>query len=211
MNHSPTTMLRLLGGARNGDTESLGQLLRNYFRYLNTLSVRNLDDRIRVRVSASDIVQETLLEAHRDFPRFIGTSLEEFTSWLRKILFNNLARAVESHLGTARRDVRKECSLDERRDDTSGPVARQMALPVEGHAAASAASRRVESLGRLEQAIRSLPPDYGQVIRLRHVEGLPFNAIAERLGRNPGATRMLWFRAVEKLKAVLFASGGEEP
>ena len=76
---SSSSSLRLLEQARTGDSESLGLLLKNYFRYLNSLSEGQIDPRVRQRVSPSDIVQETLLEAHRDFKSFVGTSLEEFT------------------------------------------------------------------------------------------------------------------------------------
>lgn len=202
MNDSPTTLLELLGRARNGDAESLGLLLRNYFRYLNTLSVGHLDDRVRLRVSASDIVQETLLEAHRDFRRFVGTSLQEFTGWLRKILFNNLARAVESHLATAKRDVRRQCSLDEQAD-TDQPDRLVDRLLDDLSPTASSEARHDETCRRLAIAISGLSGDYRQVIHLRHFESLSFAEIAARLGRNPGATRMLWFRAVEKLKTKM--------
>ena len=203
MNSSSSGLLKLLGQARNGDAESLGLLLRNYFRYLNCLSIGRLDDRIRARVSASDIVQETLLEAHRDFQKFVGTSLQEFTGWLRKILFNNLARAVENHLKAAKRDVRRQCSLDEQIDDASHRAHRLGSALNDCMPSPSSVIRSDESLQRLTLAITLLPKDYREVIQLRHFEGLSFPEIAVRLDRNPGATRMLWFRAVEKLKEAM--------
>jgi RNA polymerase sigma-70 factor (ECF subfamily) len=203
MNQSSSGLMKLLGQARNGDADSLGLLLRNYFRYLNSLSRGHLDERIRTRVSASDIVQETLLEAHRDFQKFVGTSLQEFTGWLRKILFNNLARAVEVHLASAKRDVRRQCSLDEPVNGASHGAVRLENRLNDFVPSASSAFCNAESLQRLTLAISLLPNDYREVIQLRHYEGLSFSEIAVRLDRNPGATRMLWFRAVEKLKAVM--------
>ncbi len=52
------------------------------------------------------------MEAHRDFRKFSGTSIEEFTGWMRRILFNNLATAIEKHVLADKRDVRKQRSLD---------------------------------------------------------------------------------------------------
>lgn len=202
MNPTPTTSFRLLEQARNGDAESLGVLLRKYFRYLNTLSTSHLDPRIRLRVSPSDVVQETLMEAHCDFPKFVGSSLEEFTGWLRKILFNNLARAVESHLVAGKRDVRKQQSLENHQ--RGGGSTQRLDRNLEGPAlAASSIARHNESLQSLATFINRLPADYQRVIQLRNFEGLSFAQIAERMDRNQGATRMLWVRAVEKLRFLM--------
>lgn len=202
MSYASSSTNRLLMLARNGDGDSLGLLLRKYFRYLNSLSRGHIDDRIRVRISASDVVQETLLEAHRDFPDFIGTSVEEFTGWLRRILFNNLARALEVHVLAAKRDVRKQRSIEHHENPNQSTVGLVGAL--EGNlTSVSAALHQEDLLKDLTLAINQLPEDYRRVIQLRNFENLSFNQIAERLGRNPGATRMLWVRAVEKLKRFM--------
>jgi RNA polymerase sigma-70 factor, ECF subfamily len=203
MSHALTPSPSLFERARAGDADSLGRLLRRYFRYLAALSQGQLDDRIQMRVSPSDIVQETLLEAHRDFSGFAGTSLEEFTGWLRRILFNNLAKAIERHVLAARRDVRKERSIEQRPADASAARPGLAELLSGGMPTASAALQKNESLERLTEAIGQLPASYRQVIEMRHFEGLSFGEIAALLGRSPGATRMVWLRAVERLKLLL--------
>ena len=203
MSHSSSVSLGLLEAARGGDADSLGLLLRKYFRYLNSLSHGHIDGRIRMRVSASDIVQETLLEAHRDFQKFAGATIEEFTGWLRRILFNNLATAIESHVLAAKRDIRKQRSLNEKandQDNSADQFTRSLQAAV---SSPSAPMHRDESAVQLMEAISKLPEAYREVIQLRHFDGLPFSEIATRLGRNPGAIRMLWVRAVEKLKKHL--------
>ena len=197
---SSTPSVKLLERAREGDADSLGLLLRKYFRYLNSLSRQHTDERIRMRVSPSDVVQETLLEAHRDFAGFAGASIEEFTGWLRKILFNNLATAIENHVLTAKRDIRKQRSLDLPVGDASH-APDQLKRSLEASISSpSAPVHRDESLRHLMAAISQLPDAYQQVIKLRHFENLSFAEIAAKLGRSAGATRMLWVRAVEKLK-----------
>jgi RNA polymerase sigma-70 factor, ECF subfamily len=37
---------------------------------------------------------------------------------------------------------------------------------------------------------------------LRNLQGLPFEEISQRINRSVGATRMLWLRAIDKLRAV---------
>ncbi len=200
MSDSSYPTLGLLQQARNGDGGSLGVLLRKYFRYLNSLSHGHLDDRIEIRVSASDIVQETLLEAHRDFSKFSGTSIEEFTGWLRRILFNNLATAIEKHVLADKRDVRKQRSLDQAVGDADHSKARLARYLQQDVTSPSTPMQRDESLDQLSFAINQLPPEYQQVIRMRHFDDLSFSQIAEKLDRNSGAVRMMWVRAVEKLR-----------
>lgn len=203
MSDSSFPTLSLLQQARQGDGGSLGILLRKYFRYLNSLSHVHLDDRIGVRVGASDIVQDTLLEAHRDFGSFSGTTIEEFTGWLRRILFNNLATAIEKHVLADKRDVRKQKSIDQdlgRPDQSHAGLARYLQQDI---TSPSTPMQRDESLEQLLTAINRLPADYQNVIRLRHFEDLAFNEIAKRLDRNSGAVRMMWVRAVEKLRVEL--------
>ncbi|QEG21457.1 sigma-70 family RNA polymerase sigma factor [Mariniblastus fucicola] len=203
MSESSYPTLSLLHRAREGDGSSLGILLRKYFRYLNSLSHGHLDDRIGVRVSASDIVQDTLLEAHRDFGKFSGTTIEEFTGWLRRILFNNLATAIEKHVLADKRDVRKQRSLDQEIGPADQSHARLAKYLQQDATSPSTPMQRDESLDQLLLAINTLPSDYQTVIRMRHFDDLSFAQIAKQLDRNSGAVRMMWVRAIEKLRVVL--------
>ena len=102
---SQTTTGRLLDAAREGKEECLGRLLQLYCNYLKLMAMAQLDQKLRARMSPSDVVQETLFEAHRDFAQFRGSSEAEFLAWLRRILVNNLARVVERHVLAEKRDV----------------------------------------------------------------------------------------------------------
>ena len=103
---------QLFASARAGSASCLGRLLTLYSNYLKLLIAAQLDERLQVRVSPSDIVQETFFEAHRDFPQFRGQSTGEFVAWLRRILVNNILHVVEQHLLAEKRDVRREISLE---------------------------------------------------------------------------------------------------
>src|SRR5262245_32183992 len=90
----------LFTAARLGSKSGLGHLLTLYANCLKVLVAAQLDPRLRARVSPSDIIQETFFEAHRDFPQFRGESSAEFLAWLRRIVVNNILRAVEQHVLT---------------------------------------------------------------------------------------------------------------
>ena len=189
--------------AQLGDPESLGILLSNCNNYMKVLSQGKLDTRVRSRVSASDVVQESLLEAHRDFSKFTGNSLAEFTGWLRAILLNNISRTVEVHLLAAKRDVRRERSLDAVSEGFNQSHSRLEFLLSDHRSSPSAHAVQHESLMQMADAIAHLPPPYNEVIVLRHIEGLPFDLVAQRLGRTVGATRMLWMRAIGRLRDAM--------
>jgi RNA polymerase sigma-70 factor (ECF subfamily) len=65
---------QLLREARAGDGATLGQLLELYRQYLGLLARVQIGQRLQGKVDASDLVQETFLEAHRHFARFRGAS-----------------------------------------------------------------------------------------------------------------------------------------
>jgi RNA polymerase sigma-70 factor (ECF subfamily) len=55
----------------------------------------------------------------------------------------------------------------------------------------------------LADAIKSLPPDYAEVIILRHLEGLSPAQVAERMGRSLDSVRKLWVRGIARLREIL--------
>ncbi|MGL4513060.1 MAG: sigma-70 family RNA polymerase sigma factor [Lacipirellulaceae bacterium] len=178
----------------------MGRLMQLHGEYLKLVVAAQLDDRLRTRVSSSDVVQETFYEAHRDFPSFRGASPDEFLGWLRRILMNNLLRAVELHVKAAKRDVRREVPLDRAEPAGSG-VAGGARMQHPSQETPSACFERQENAEELASLLDSLPDDYREVLRLRHQEGLDFAAIADRMGRTAGAVRMLWLRGIKRLRA----------
>jgi|SRR3972149_2981416 len=191
---------KLFASARQGSISCLGRLLTLYSNYLKLLIAAQLDERLQVRVSPSDIVQETFFEAHRDFHQFRGQSPGEFVAWLRRILVNNILRVVEQHLLAEKRDVRREVSLEQIGRRLEQSTARLESLLAQPGDSPSSNAQRHEQEIILADALAGLPSDYRQVILLRHIEGLPFEQVAQRMDRSSGAVRMLWLRALERLR-----------
>jgi RNA polymerase sigma-70 factor (ECF subfamily) len=193
----------LFMSARGGSGSCLGQLLALYTNYLKLLVSAQLDNRLRARVSPSDIVQESFYEAHRDFGDFRGTSIGEFVVWLRRIVVNNILRVVEQHVLAEKRDVRREVSLEEigRRLEKS-TVRLESFLAEQAESPSGCASRREDEI-LLADTLALLPADYRDVIVLRHIEGLPFEEVAQRMDRSAGAVRMLWLRALKRMRDTL--------
>lgn len=191
----------LLSGARRGDRQHVDELLQRYRNYLTLLATTQMADRLRPRLSPSDVVQETMLRAYRNFPRFRGATEQELLAWLRRILASSLARFVEHNLLAAKRDARREVSIDRaaRLDQSTFELTKL--LPASGPSP-SVAAQQGESAESLAEHLARLPAPYREVLVLRHFQGLSFEEVAGRMNRSLGATRMLWLRAIEKLRDV---------
>jgi RNA polymerase sigma-70 factor, ECF subfamily len=196
---------QLLAEARCGRGESLGRLLELYRNYLALLARTQIDLHVQGRVDASDLVQETFLDACRDFGQFRGTSELEWVAWLRKVLVYNLARVMQQQVMAEKRAARREVSLDQHLaalERSSGAIEAALAGR---HSSPSGQAQRRERAAVVANHMACLPADYREVIVLRNLEGLRFAEVAQRMGRSAGAVRILWVRAVDQLRQLLEA------
>lgn len=186
-----------LADARAGSPDALGRALEACRAYLLLVAERELNPALRAKAGASDIVQQTFLEAQRDFGRFHGGSEAELLAWLRHLLRNNLADFARTYRPTGKRAVDREVALHPT-DSTAATPDPPADIPTPSRVIAD---REEETA--VQQAIATLPDDYQTVLTLRYREGLPFEVIAERMGRTGNAVRKLWARAVERLQEAL--------
>lgn len=192
----------LLTRARDGNRQTIGELLQHYRNYLMLVATTQIEKRLQSRISPSDIVQETMLRAHRHFAQFQGDTEREFLAWLRQISVTNLARFVEQHMLAAKRDVRREVSIEQFGAALDESAARfSMILRADGESPSALAQHREEAVV-LADRLASLPTRYREIFVMRNIQGLSFEEAAARLDRSVAATRMLWLRAIEKLRAV---------
>jgi RNA polymerase sigma-70 factor (ECF subfamily) len=186
----------LIVRARQGDSAALGELLERYRAYLRLVAQRRLEGAAPGRIDASDVVQQTCLEAHRDFAAFAGANEPELIAWLRRILEHNAANTLERELFAQKRALDREQSLDESRGD-AGPLRR--ILP----ASQTSPSRRAmlgEAAVRLAQAMETLPPEQREAVRLRHLEGWTIEQMATHFGRSESAVAGLLKRGLRGLR-----------
>ncbi len=191
---------RFIARAHEGDGDALGVLLGVYRQYLLLLARTQIGRRLQGKVDPSDLVQEACLEAHRHIGQFRGKSEAEFAAWLRSILAGLVANLVRRYLGTKQRDARLEQALNVELNDTSCMLERGLVAAV--HTPSEHAVQR-EATVKLANSLEQLPPDYRQVIILRHLEGLPFAQVAQRMDRTVDSVEKLWVRALAKLRSTL--------
>lgn len=197
---SPPSLSEVLEQARRGDAAARDRLFATCRSYVALLARANVEKWMQAKVDASDLVQQTLLDAHRDFDRFAGRTEAEWLAWLRQILNHNAGDAVR-HFGVAeKRAAKREVSLGGAGPDDSAGFAWEPPAP---GASPSQMALHNESELLLAEAIEKLPDDYRDVIVLRNLQRLPFDEVASRLNRTRPAAQMLWARAVQKLRELL--------
>lgn len=194
----PSQLRSLINAARAGDAEARNALFEKCRSYVTLMARMQVDSWMGRKIDASDLVQQTMLEAHKAFPDFRGETEGEWLAWLKQILTHNTTDFVRQYKGTAKRDIGKEQPLEkvvagedfridpQLPDDSPSQILQQREQELE-----------------LACAIEQLSEDHREVIILRSLQRLPFSEIAERMGRTGPATQMLWTRAVKELERLM--------
>jgi RNA polymerase sigma-70 factor (ECF subfamily) len=185
--------------ARGGDSSALADLINAYRQYLQLLARMQLNPSLRVRVSASDLAQESILRAQSPFASFRGETEAELLAWLRRILASQLAYWTRYHTAQ-RRDIHLERRFSDALDQSSAVLA--AAIPARGLSPSEQAIQREEGVA-LAEALSRLPQSYAEVILARHLEGRPFAEIAASMNRTEPAVKSIWTRAFTRLRQEL--------
>jgi RNA polymerase sigma-70 factor (ECF subfamily) len=191
----------LLQQIRAGARQAIDQLFDRHQAYLRRLVDLRLDPRLRSRLDASDVVQDAHLEALHRLSAYLDRPALPFRLWLRQIACDRAAKARRHHLGTARRALTREVTLPEQ---SSLILARQLL------ASGSTPSQRLdqrELAQRVRQAVAQLPDADGELVMMRHFEGLSNREVAYLLGLDPATASKRHGRAMLRLHRLLFQSG----
>lgn len=179
------------GAFRGGDGEPFGQAMEACRQYLLLVANDEIGADLRTKTGASDVVQETFLQAQIVRDSFRGRTSAELLAWLRQILLNKVFNLGRHYRHTAKRRL----GLEVRIDAPSGATCLKAGAP----SPSEQAVRREQELA-LAQALDRLPDHYRQAVVWRHHEGLSFEEIADRLGGSAEAARKVWARGVERLQ-----------
>jgi RNA polymerase sigma-70 factor (ECF subfamily) len=179
---STTLFLRF----RQGDQQALGALLDHLRPYARVI-IRNMRDGARPAADESDLIQEAFLQATNAAGTFRGGSVGELVRWLRTIVIRTTYRNLES--------------ADPMRltDPEESNLATLVVDP--GPAPADEAVRHEESAS-MAVALARLPEDMQRVLRGRLAEDEDYASLALQLERSPGAVRVLYLRALRRLRDV---------
>jgi RNA polymerase sigma-70 factor (ECF subfamily) len=172
--------------------------LERFRSYLLLLTRMQLDARPRSKIDPSDIVQQTLLEAHARLAQFQGDD-SALAAWLRQALVNNLRDALRA-LHREKRDIRREEALA---DQVARSSAGLEGILVAAQSSPSQQAVRNEDLLRLANGLAQLPEPQRQAIVLHHLQGFSLAETAEHLKRTDAAVAGLLHRGLKALRRIM--------
>ena len=166
---------------------------RDYLRLLARLMWR---PGVLRELDLSDVVQQTLLKAHKNGHQYRGNTDAEWRGWLRAILLNELRQAANGNPTDLR-------SLDESSRVLDGEIAGEQTSP-------SQRAVRDEQLEQLAAALGQLPEDERTAVELKHLHGCSVEVISRRLGRTRQAAAGVLKRGMRRLRVILTTSSDRE-
>jgi RNA polymerase sigma-70 factor (ECF subfamily) len=182
------------------------QMLDGCRQYLLMIANTEIGPDLQAKVGASDLVQETFLEAQRHISMFRGRTKGEMRAWLRKILECRLATVRRSYRSTEKRAVSREVALE---TFLAHSGANDRALKSAAPSPSNHALRN-EWNQALELALSRLPDHYRQAVAWRHQQQLSWEEIGQRLNCTAEAARKVWTRGIYRLRHEL-ADHGSAP
>ena len=189
--------MELVAKATDGDAAALQALLVARHDALLRHVEQQITRRLRSKVSAEDVLQQTYLQAFKAIERFEPKGPGAFTAWLKTIARNKLidaSRASDRQPQTAARGPAGGASGNASgyqslfgllADSAQGPVADAMAEDLRG---------------AFHVALANLPANYREAVELRYIRGLGLAEVADALGTTPDAARGLCHRARQRLR-----------
>jgi RNA polymerase sigma-70 factor (ECF subfamily) len=166
----------------NGDADKFSLLVDRYKSMMYTIAYRMLGD----QDAANDMAQESFISAYTGLKDFRHGS--KFSTWLYRILMNKCRDYLRSG--------KNKISIDEIAELRSDPKD----TPEE-----AASTHQVSDA--VQKALDGLPPEYREVIVLKHMEELDYREISQILGASVAALKVRAYRAREQLRGVLEKAG----
>lgn len=171
---------------------------------LKRMVMMRMHPQLQGRVDASDVIQETFVEAARVLAAGKPAPDLSLHIWLRRLVGQKLIQAHREHLGAQCRATDREVRRASRGEASSYSIAR---LLIGNHTSPSLAVIRDERLDRLQQALEQMDPVDREVLSLRHFEHLTGPETAEAMGMSHDAVKKRYIRALEKLQRLMVQFG----
>lgn len=192
---------QLLSRIAAGDACAMTELLSEHRVALRRMIELRLDEHIRSRVDASDVIQETQIEVTRRIDDFLTRRPMPIGLWLRKTAYQCLLKQRRHHVAEMR-SVKNE----ERLPDRSSILLARHFL---NRGTPSQAMIKAELIERVQAAINELPDIDRELILMRNYEELTNAEAAALVDLSPDAAGKRYTRALIKLRGIIKAAESE--
>lgn len=191
----------LLDQLMNGDKSVLGELFAIFRARLRYMVRLRMDNRLKGRVSPSDVLQESFLEASNRIDKYLENPNMPFHLWLRFLTSQQILAAYRRHLGAQMRSAGQEVAIFQGAPQASSEcIAAQLIGAI---TSPSQAVAREEIKQRLQDALNRMEPIDREILTLRHFEELSNNEVAQLLNLKKSAASNRYIRALKRLKDIL--------
>lgn len=197
----PAETQKLLKQVRSGKHGAFDRLFERYRAYLHKVVEMRLDAKLSQRLDASDVVQETQMEATRRLKDYLEREPVPFHIWLRQIAHDQLLMARRRHVEAARRAVTREVPLPAR---SSMELAQQL---LAGGSTPSQHIAKKEQAQRIRKALAELPELDREIVLMRNFEQLSYEEIGYVLQISPATAKMRHVRALLRMSKILHENG----
>ncbi len=193
-NWDDESIATLVNDARTGCGQSQNQLFNQLKNYLAYIANQNLDDHYQAKFGASDIVQQSFVQAIQGFNKYQGSTSAEFKGWLRMIAINEI-KSLKRKFNSAKRKVHREQAISPDSQASGGTLELFDSF-------CTPASHMVEQekTDVVMDAIGQLPELQQEVIKMRNWEDMTFSDIGEKLGVSAAKAAKLWYGALIKIE-----------
>lgn len=206
MTHNADDTTVLLDKANNGDAAAVEELFSRHRVRLHRMVQLRISPLLKGRVDASDVVQESFLEAWRRLEDYLQDPRMPFFLWLRFLTRQQIFAVHNRHAGVKARDPRREVALYEGvlPEASSEALASQLLgqLP-----SPSEVIVRAELQLQLQTGLDALQPEDREILALRHFEQLTSAEAAKELGITEAAAAKRYLRALMRLRKLLAGLG----
>lgn len=187
--------------AQAGDKSAAARLLDDYRDRLRRMVFCRMDPRVAARVDASDIVQESLIEAGTKWDDYLQHREVPLYAWLRRVCWQRLVKLHEFHLNAAKRSARREQNVGVALPDHSSVML--MGQLVGRQITPSKELVKQEMVQTVRSAMQQLPNNDQEVLVMRYLEQMSSKEIAACLDISEPAVNMRHMRALERLRGLL--------
>jgi len=192
----------LIRRASEGDQFALNQLFDTHRERLQRMIRLRIDRRIQGRLDSSDVLQEAYIDAFRNLREYVNAPSTSFFIWLRNIVGLKLAEVHRRHLGTQKRDAKRDVSIYRGALPAVNSVS--MAAQLLGQLTTpSQIAVKTEMRLRLQEVLDSMDEVDREVIALRHFEQLNSQETADVLLMSKSGASSRYIRAMKRLKEEL--------
>lgn len=186
---------------QSNDRETFNEILLKYRDRLRKIVAMRINPKLQGRIDASDIIQDTYVEASRTLESYLEKPKQSVFLWLRHLAGEKLIQLHRFHFDAQKRNVEREVSLS-----CEMPQASSYSLASRLIGSASTPSNiaiRNENKLRLEKALDQMNPVDREVLVLRHFEQLSGKESAAVMGLSHNAIKKRYVRALEKLARII--------